>query len=190
MAVSAVSVIALIWIAKTVFQTRTRTQATEQQVIQLRKETETLKKDAEAIRSELTTEQKETLKSAHLLVDRKRFSWSRLFVDLEETLPGTVKVTRIVVKDVGTINGRTVADLDLAVACKSSEVVTQLIEDMEREGVFTAYLKSQDLLRGRGESGSVYEMQVRYTPRAGVPLQVAERKKPVDTASGTGSTAQ
>jgi len=58
------------------------------------------------------------------LVDRKRFSWSRLFADLEAVLPGDVRVARIAVRHVRTQSGVTVADLELAVVAKSPTIVT------------------------------------------------------------------
>jgi hypothetical protein len=48
--------------------------------------------------------------------------------------------------------------------------VTEMIADMDRAGVFHAELRSQNLQRGRGESGAEYELDVEYRPRAGSPL--------------------
>jgi hypothetical protein len=62
-----------------------------------------------------------------------------------------------------------------------------MIEEMERQGVFHAELRNQTLQRSRGESGSEYEMDVRYVPRSGVPIAPSERNNPpVDTASQKG----
>jgi hypothetical protein len=106
-----------------------------------------------------------------------------LFADLESALPGTVRVARIVVKDVRAQDDRTVANLDLTVVSKNPAIITQLIEDMERQGIFHAELTSQNLKRGKGESGAEYEMNVYYVPRAGAPIEPGERKnRPVDTA--------
>jgi hypothetical protein len=56
---------------------------------------------------------------------------------------------------------------------------------MEREGIFHAELVSQNSERGRGEEGQEYEMNVFYTPRAGVSITPSEQPKPpVDTAGG------
>jgi Tfp pilus assembly protein PilN len=103
------------------------------------------------------------------LVDRKRFSWSRLFVDLESALPGSVRVSRISVRDVAARGSQTVAELDLTVFAKTSSTVTDMIAQMDRTGIFNAELRSQNLQKGRGESGSEYELYVIYTPRAGAP---------------------
>jgi hypothetical protein len=79
---------------------------------------------------------------------------------------------------------RTVANLELVVASRSSTIVTEMIQNMEREGVFRAEMTSQNAQRGRDESGSEYEMNVDYTPRAGAPITPAERNtRPVDTAT-------
>jgi len=138
------SVVALLFIAQSTFQTNAKIVTTERDVADLRKQTQTLNKEAKAIETALTPDQKRDLKYAHALVDRKRFSWSRLFADLEASLPGEIKVTRILVKGVNMEGDRPVADLDLVVASKAPSNVTQMIQDMESQGVFRAELVSQN----------------------------------------------
>ena len=182
--VALASIVALLLIARATFRTNEEAQAAEHEVVDLRKQMAALNQRARDIEGTLTAEQKRTLKSAHALVDRKRFSWSRLFNDLEAALPGSVRVARIMVKEVGADGDRTVADLDLVVVSKSAATITQMIKDMERDGVFRAELISQSLQRGRGETGEEYEMLVHYVPRSGAPLEAANRNdRPVDTAS-------
>ena len=181
-AVTFVSIVALFFIARSTVQTNAQAQTTKRDVAELQKQAEGLNKRSEEIRTALTPEQRRTLKSAQTLVDRKRFSWSRLFADLEAALPGSVRVARIVVKDVRAQDDRTVANLDLTVVSKNPATITQLIEDMERQGIFHAELTSQSLKRGKGESGAEYEMNVYYVPRAGAPIEPGERNnRPVDT---------
>jgi Tfp pilus assembly protein PilN len=183
------SLIGLILIAQSTIQTNAKVATTQSEVAKLQKQTNDLHKQAEAIKIALTPEQQSTLRSAHGLVDRKRFSWSQLFADLEAALPGGVRVARIVVKEVRAQGDRTVANLDLTVASKNPTTITQMIEDMERQGVFHAELRAQTLQRGRGESGAEYEMDVHYVPRAGVPIAPGERtNRPVDTAGERGKT--
>ena len=178
------SVIALILIAKSTFQTNAQAQATARDVAELRKQTDALNKQAEEIRKALTSEQQRDLKSAHTLVDRKQFSWSRLFADLEAALPRDVRVQRIAVKEVRADGDRTVANLDLVVVSKSSTIVTEMIQNMEREGIFHAELTAQNAQRSREENGAEYEMNVYYRPRAGASITPAERNtRAVDTAS-------
>lgn len=183
------SVIALVFIAKWTFDTNAQAQAAGRDVAQLRQQADALNKRAEEIRSTLTPEQQRALKSAHTLVDRKQFSWSRLFADLESALPSSVRVTRITVKGVRTQDARIVTNLELVVASKNAMTVTQMIEDMERQGIFHAELVSQDAERGRGESGQEYQMNVFYAPRAGVTIPPSDQnKRAVDTAGeGTGT---
>lgn len=177
------SVIALVFIAKWTFDTNAQAQVAGRDVAQLRQQAEALNKRAEEIESTLTQEQKQALKSAHTLVDRKQFSWSRLFAHLESSLPGSVRVTRITVKGVRTQDARLVTNLELVVASKDAVTVTKMIEEMERQGIFHAELVSQNSERGRGESGQEYEMNVFYTPPAGVTITPSEQnKRPVDTA--------
>jgi len=182
--VSLASLIALILIAKSTIQTNAKVATTQSDVTNLRKDISALNQRAEAIMTALTPEQQKALKSAHGLVDRKRFSWSQLFADLEGALPGGVRVSRIVVKEVRAQDDRTIANLDLTVASKNPTLITQMIEDMEGQGVFHAELRTQTLQRGRGESGAEYEMDVRYMPRASMSIAPAERnnRPVVDTA--------
>jgi Tfp pilus assembly protein PilN len=183
------SVIALILIAKSTFQTNAQAQATGRDVAELRQQTDALNKQAEEIRKALTSEQQRDLKSAHTLVDRKQFSWSRLFADLEAALPRDVRVQRIAVKEIRADGDRTVANLDLVVVSKSSTIVTEMIQNMEREGIFHAVMTSQNAQRGRDEAGSEYEMNVNYSPRSGAPITPSERStRPVDTASDGAGT--
>ncbi len=133
----------------------------------------------------LTADQKRDLKYAHSLVDRKRFSWSRLFADLESNLPGGIRVTRISVKEVRMQGERPTADLDLVVTSKTSTTVTEMIQQMESEGIFQAELVAQNPQRGRGEVGSEYELNVHYVPRAGFAIEPGS-KRAVDTASEGG----
>jgi Tfp pilus assembly protein PilN len=181
--IALVSIIALMFIARATFQTNAQAQSTQREVTRLQEETGAFKRRAEEIRSELTPEQRRALKSAHALVDRKRFSWSRLFADLEAALPGSVRVGRITVKNVSADGDRTVADLDLVVISKNPATITQMIEDMDRQGVFQAQLVSQNRQRAKDEAGEEYEMNVHYLPRAGMPIEAANRnERPVDTA--------
>ena len=181
--VSLASLIALILIAKSTVQTTAKVTTTQSDVIRLQKDISALNQRAEAIKTALTPEQQKALKSAHMLVDRKRFSWSQLFADLEASLPGGVRISRIVVKGVRAQDDRTIANLDLTVASKNPTLITQMIQDMEGQGVFHAEMRTTTLQRGHGESGAEYEMDVTYTPRAGMSIAPTERNnRPVDTA--------
>lgn len=177
------STVALMLIVRASFQTNAQAQAIESDVTRLQRDVDGAKRRANEIKSVFTPAQFETLKSAHALVDRKRFSWSRLFGDLEAVLPGSVRVSRITVKKVTAMGDLTEADLELVVASKSPTTVTDMIADMERGGVFRAELMSQNTQRGRGETGAEYELSVHYTPRSGAPIEPSERdNRPVDTA--------
>ncbi len=177
------SIVALVLILRATFQQNAQAQAVERDVKSMQSEADTARRRAEEVKNILTPDQQRTLKAAHALVDRKRFSWTRLFADLEAAMPGGVRVVRIAVKEVGLQGDREIAILDLTVASKSPTTVTEMISDWEREGVFRAELVSQNLQRGRGESGAEYEMNVHYTPRSSTPIEPSERAtRPVDTA--------
>jgi len=186
--VAVLSIAALLLIARSTIQTNAKILAVEHNVEELRKQTETLTQQAKAVDAALTPDQKRELKYAHALVDRKSFSWSRLFVDLEASLPGEIRVTRIAVKGVGMQGDRPVADLDLVVASKSAATVTQMIEDMESQGIFHAELVSQNPQRGKNEASSEYELNVHYVPRAGYAIEPSAAQRVVDTAGEGGKT--
>ena len=165
-----VSLISLIFIVRATTNAKAKAYAVQNDINQLAQQERTVRQQAEAVKKSLTAEQLQTLTAAHTLVDRKRFSWSRLFSDLESALPGTVRVKRIAVKDVATRGDETLAELELIVVAKNPPTVTQMIADMDRAGIFQAQLRSQTLQRGRGESGAEYELYVVYRPRAGAPI--------------------
>ena len=189
--VTVVSIVALVWIAKSTIQVNAQAQAAQKELVDLRKRSDDLNAKVRDIKIALTPEQGRALKSTHALVDRKVFSWSHLFADLEAVLPGTVRIEKIAVKQVGTSGDRMVANLDLTVVSRASTNVTQMIDTMQQGGIFQAVLRSQNLQRGRDEVGAEYEMDVRYTPRPGVAIDANDRSnRPVDTAPANGSKPQ
>lgn len=161
------SLIALFFIVGSTRRISQEAQTLQIDINSLRQQEQTLRQKAEAVKQSLTPEQLQILTATHTLVDRKRFSWSQLFADLELALPGDVRVKRIAVRGVTKQGGKVVSELELTVIAKSPSTVTQMIAEMDRGGIFGADLLSQNLQRGRGESGAEYELLVVYTPRAG-----------------------
>jgi Tfp pilus assembly protein PilN len=147
---------------------------------QERAQTLVLEKQANAVKGALTAEQLRTLSSAHELIGRKEFSWSRLFADLESALPGGVRVSRISVRDVATQGSQTLAALDLVVVAKTPSTVTDMIAAMDRLGIFQAEIRAQNLQKGRGQGGTEYELYVLYRPRAGAS---SPESQPTEIAS-------
>jgi Tfp pilus assembly protein PilN len=168
--VISLSLLSLIFIVRAAATAKSQAYNVQNDINVLTMQERTLREQAQAVRNSLTAEQLQTLAAAHTLVDRKRFSWSRLFSDLEQALPGTVRVKRIAVSGVATRNDETLAELELTVIAKSPTTVTQMIEEMDRAGIFHAELRAQNLQRGRGETGSEYDLFVLYRPRAGAPI--------------------
>jgi len=164
------SLVCLVFIVRVTSKARSQAEAVQNDINRLSQQEQALRKQAQAVKNSLTTEQLQTLEAAHTLVDRKHFSWSRLFADLESALPGSVRVKRIAVRGVATRNDQTLAELELTVLAKSPAAITDMIADMDRIGIFQAELRSQNLQRGRGESGAEYELYVVYRPRAGSPV--------------------
>jgi Tfp pilus assembly protein PilN len=144
-------------------------------VNKMKEEEQALITNGEELKRQFSIDKQQALQAAHQLVDRKGFSWSRLFADLEDAVPDNVRVSRIAVRDITRQGDQTVADLDLAVFSKTSPNVLQMISDMNKSGIFSAELKNQNLQKGRGESGSEFELAVVYRPRHGVASEsVAE----------------
>jgi Tfp pilus assembly protein PilN len=163
------SIVALVFILRESSQLNSQIEAKQRDVTNLTQQMAAVKQRAEQVKIALTPDQFQTLQSAHGLVDREHFSWSLLLSELEGALPGSVRVTRISVKDVGVRNDQTVADLELTVVSKNAATITQMISDMDAAGIFQAELVAQNLQKGRGEIGTEYVMNVRYKPRSGVP---------------------
>ena len=141
----------------------------ERDVNSLRAQAKALQQRAEEIKEALTPDQLQTLQAAHTLVDRKRFSWSRLFADLEASLPSSVRVTRINVRDVALRGNQTYAELELTVVGRSDADVTHMIGEMDRAGIFQAEPLSQDAQNDKNQGGTEWTLRVLYRPRAGAP---------------------
>jgi hypothetical protein len=172
------SLISLVFIVRATRRANTQAQSVQNDINNLSRQEQDLRQQAQAVKGSLTNEQLQTLSAAHTLVDRKHFSWSRLFADLESALPGIVRVKRIAVRGVATRVDETLAELELTVAAKNPATVTDMIAEMDRAGVFHAELRSQNLQRGRGESGAEYELYVVYRPRTGSPAETVASAVP------------
>lgn len=168
-----VSLVAFVLIIRSTSQANAQSRSIQAQIRRLDQEVKDFQKRTEQVQQSLSAEQQLRNAAAHQLVDRKEFSWSRLLADLEAALPGNVRVTRISVRDVVVRGGQTVAGLDLAVMSQSPATITEMIADMDRAGIFQADLRNQNLQKGRGASGTEYELYVLYRPRAGTAVSEA-----------------
>jgi len=178
-----VSLVSLFFIVRANRRASLEAQAIQNDINGLRQQEQTLRRQAEAVKASLTPEQQQTLSSAHTLLDRKHFSWSLLFADLEAALPGNVRVKRIDVRGVTKQGDQLLTELELAVIAKSPSIVTEMIAQMDRAGIFHAELRSQTLQRGRGESGAEYELFVVYRPRAGAAIDTAATVASIGTSA-------
>jgi len=181
-----VSLVCLVFIVRATGRANAQAAAVQKDINDLKQQELNLRKQADAIKNSLTAERLQTLAAAHTLVDRKHFSWSRLFADLESALPGAVRVKRIAVRGVTTRGDGTLADLELTVVAKNPATVTEMIAEMDRGGVFHAELRSTTLSRGRGETGAEFELAVIYRPRAGSATEAVASSSPTadDVARG------
>lgn len=167
--IAIVSFIAIILIISRTNETNKKVAVVAGDVNNLRSQADVLKRRAEEVRAALTPEQRQLRDAAEVLVERKHFSWSRLFADLEASLPANVRVTRISVRDVASHGAQTSAELELTVVSKSPNDVTSMISDMSNTGIFEANLLAQNLQKGRNETGTESTLRVIYRPAAGVP---------------------
>ena len=162
-----ISVIGLIFVVRLTTVANNQAVIMQVEINVLKQQEKTLMGAAQAVKESLTPQQQEAVPSAHELIDRKRFSWSRLLADLETSLPSNVKVSRIAVRDVMSQGDQTVAALDLAVFAKNPTTISEMIAAMHQEGIFQLVLRSQNLQKGRGEQGTEYEFEVVYRSRSG-----------------------
>jgi Tfp pilus assembly protein PilN len=176
--VVSLSLVALVLIISSTNQTNAKEAAVKRDADLLHNRDTQLAKEASELREALGQEELLRLNGAQQLVDRKRFSWTRLFSDLETALPQSVKVTRISVRDVATRGSRTSAQLDMTVIGKNPDDVTDMISEMDRGGVFRAEPLTQNLQKGRGETGTEWTLLVNYTPRSGVPTSMEKDDGP------------
>ena len=165
-AVSAVSLVALVLVLARYNEVRAQTDVSEKQVVAMRTQQKDLDRQAESIRQNIPAEQRQPLEAARLLVSRKGFSWSQLFSDLEDFMPGDVRVARINVREVAQVGDQTRADLDLTVVGRAPTDVTGMIDEMNRSGTFSALPVTENQKSGRGESGYEWLLRVSYVQRA------------------------
>jgi Tfp pilus assembly protein PilN len=178
-----VSLIGLVMVVRLTTTANKEADIAEAEINGLRQREHTLLEAAKNVRNSFTPDQQQALPAAHRLVDRKRFSWSRLLADLESSLPDNVKVSRITVRDVTTESDQTIAQLDLAVFAASPSTISEMISSMHQEGIFQVELRGQTLQKGRGESGTEYDLYVSYRSRPGYST---ERVAEVDGARNAG----
>ena len=162
-----VSLIGLILVVRLTTTAKSQADKAQIEINKLKQDEHTLMKEAETLKAAFTADQQQALPSAHLLVDRKLFSWSQLLADLEASLPNNVRVSRISVQDVTRDANQTVAQLELAVFAKNPATISDMIAAMHKEGVFYLVLRNQNLQKGRGEAGTEYEFSVVYRARTG-----------------------
>jgi hypothetical protein len=165
-AVSVVSLVALVYILSQYRQASAESAAADRQVAAMRDQRKKLERQAEEVRQTIPPEQQQTLVAAHALVSRKGFSWSQLFSDLEDSLPQTVRVSRINVREVGQVGDQTRADLDLTVVGRAPSDVTGMISEMSRVGTFSAVPVSENQRSGRGETGYEWVLRISYVQRS------------------------
>lgn len=155
-----------------------RNEIVKAEISEMNTRLQALKDKGSLVQQQLSPEQKSLLVAAHKLVANKSFGWSRLFADLETTLPGSVSVSRITVQNIFNDGDRTKAELEFAVLSRDYQSVMQMIESMNNSGVFQAELRGQDLQKTDAITYTQYTLRLIYTPRSGysptLPSDVAQ----------------
>src|SRR5687768_13135624 len=82
-----VSLIGLAIVVRSTTVANTQASALQSEINSLRSQEQGFLKTAEQVKNSLTPEQQQAVPAAHQLVDRRKFSWSKLLVDLEASLP-------------------------------------------------------------------------------------------------------
>jgi Tfp pilus assembly protein PilN len=164
--ISVVSLVGLLFILSEYRGVRAEAAESEREVAAMRGQQKDIERQAQEVMQTIPDEQRQTLEAAHTLVSRKGFSWSQLFADLEESLPSSVRVSRINVREVMQVGDQTRADLDLTVVGRTPSDVTGMITEMSRVGTFSAVPVSENFKSGRGDSGYEWVLRVGYVQRS------------------------
>ncbi|MFN2596533.1 MAG: hypothetical protein ABR563_05015 [Pyrinomonadaceae bacterium] len=183
------SVVALVFTLSQWNTARARSLSVETDARDERAKVAELQKQAGEINESLTDEQRRTLDAAHLIADRKNFPWSRLFSDLEATLPQGVRVSRITVRDINGSGGRERAELELAVVARNAADVTDMMGTMARSGILSADLLTEEPAP-KGEAGIEATLRVRYTPSDSRPATDARPPDSPARHEATGATPE
>lgn len=164
-AVGLASLLVVVYVVTEVGRARAQADTTERAVARMRDEKRTIEAQAEEVRQQVPADQLEVLGAAHALVDRKTFSWSQLFADLERVLPSDVRVQRINVREVTQQGGQTRADLEMTVAGRTPDDVTGMMLEMGRVGSFNAVPVTENFKQDRGERLYEWTLRVAYVQR-------------------------
>ncbi len=143
---------------------RTEAELVKASSLEIEQELKVYQEKEQQVKQQLTPGQQQLLIAAHKLVIQKQFSWSRLFSDLENILPGGVSVSGINVENVALRNGRTEAELDFTVLSRDYRHVMGMIDNMNSSGLFRAEMRGQDLQRSDSGDYSEYTLHLVYTP--------------------------
>ncbi len=134
------------------------------QIADIEAKSKELTTKGELVQQEMPPGKRVELIAAHKLVANKSFGWSKLFSDLENNLPGSVSVSRIVVQNVFKDADRIKAELDFAVLSNDYQSVAQMIDRLNNSGVFKAELRGQDLQKTERSTYTEYTLYLVYTP--------------------------
>jgi type IV pilus assembly protein PilN len=140
----------------------------------------------------------DTARYLNLLIARKAFSWTRVFMQMEEIMPGRLHVVSMTPEL--TQNNQLL--LTMRVAGDSREQAVELVRRIEKSPSFrTATLRSETMIppdQGKGNDSVMFEIGALYVPKvapAAVPVKdkamaTAQASTPVYTTSHASNTAK
>jgi hypothetical protein len=140
----------------------------------------------------------DTARYLNLLIARKAFSWTRVFMQMEEIMPGRMHVVSMTPEL--TPNNQLL--LTMRVAGDSHEQAVELVRRLEKSPSFrTATLKSEAMVppdQARGSDTVMFEISALYVPKvapAAVPVKdkataTAEASAPTDKDSTASNSAK
>ena len=140
----------------------------------------------------------DTARYLNVLIAKKAFSWTRVFMQLEEIMPGRLHVISMTPEL--TQNNQLL--LTMRVAGDSREQAVELVRRIEKSPSFrTAALKSETMIppeQAKGSDSVMFEISALYVPRvapAAVPMKgksmaTAAASAPADKNSQASNTAK
>ncbi len=104
-------------------------------------------------------------RDANILISRRVFSWTDLFNRFEATLPPSVRISSIRPK----VDRDGTMLITLVVSARSVDGVQEFVENLERDGGFTALLSREEFTREDGLLQATLEGQYLPAPRVERP---------------------
>ncbi len=125
----------------------------------------------EQSRAVFSDDDRRRLDDAHLLLERKGFSWTRLLSDLERHVPKDSRLTRITISAFESTGSQCVVNMEIDAVGRNANELTAFLASLDGSGgVFTA--EPLKLTPPQNEPEYRYSVAIAYRPAP--PVTVAE----------------